>query len=379
MQAVPLLEVLLYPPLCLFKGNVMRHLLSLAVLCAVSPMIFAKTIVVTGTTMLDPSQSYLATELHIRQSGTTLDCQGAVIDGQNKVLTGLRIVSDGKTPLRDVTVKNCHFKNFKTSGVRIYWQGNDTLKLKYTAEERYRLAPQHIRLSNITVEDTAMSAVYVDDYVSDVLIDGLTSRRAGGTGLYLEHHSRRTTVQNSVFEQNGFRQGRGIREGLAIDSSTHNVIKNNIFKGNAKGGIFLYKNCGERFSTGQSVLRVNHASHNIIENNMFIDMPTGVWIASRQSRNLSKWDCGDPPLDAQKVYYEDFARYNTVKANRFCGISQPVIVEDNHNTIIGNRYDQVKQDFVQVTKPPRERVRGQPVVGTVVGDNQSDRAACKIR
>lgn len=357
----------------------MRHFLRLAILCAISPAIFAKTIAVSGNTTLDPRQSYLATELHIRQSGTTLDCQGATIDGQNKVMTGLRIVSDGKTPLRDVTVKNCHFKNFKTSGVRIYWQGNDTLKLKHTAEERYRLAPQQIKLLNITVEDTAMSAVYVDDYVSDVLIDGLTSRRAGGTGLYLEHHSRRTTVQNSVFEQNGFRQGRGIREGLAIDSSTYNIIKNNVFKGNAKGGIFLYKNCGEQFSTGQAVLRVDHASHNVIENNRFIDMPTGVWIASRQSRNLSKWDCGDQPMDSSKVYYEDFARYNTVKANQFCGVAQPVIVEDNHNTVVDNRYDSIKQSFVQITRPPRERVRGQPVIGTVERNNQANPQSCQLR
>lgn len=357
----------------------MRYLFTITLVCAMSPALSAKTIQVRGNMTLDPAQSYLATEFHIRQSGTTLDCQGAIIDGQNKVRTGLRIVSDGKTPLHDVTVKNCHFKNFKTSGVRIYWQGNDTLKLKYSTEERYRLAPQRITLLNITAEDTAMSAVYVDDYVSDVLIDGLTSRRAGGTGLYLEHHSRRTTVQNSLFEKNGFRQGRGIREGLAIDSSMDNVIRNNIFKGNAKGGVFLYKNCGEQFSAGKSVLRTDYASRNLIEGNAFIDMPRGVWIASRQSRNLSKWDCGDTPLDDSKTYYEDFARYNTVKANRFCGVADPVVVEDNHNTVTDNRYDKAQQKFLTITHPPRERLRGQPVVGTVQSNNQIDAQACGLR
>ncbi len=357
----------------------MRNLCIIALLCALSPVLSAKTIQVMGDMTLDPNQSYAATEFHIRQSDTTLDCQGALIDGKNQVMTGVRIVSDGKTPLRNVTVKNCQFKNFTSSGIRVYWQGNDTLKLKYSVNERYRLAPQQIKLLNITVEDTAKSAVYIDDYVQDVLIDGLKVRRSGALGVYLEHHSRRTTVQNSLFEQNGFRQGKAVREGLAIDSSTDNIIRNNIFKGNAKGGVFLYKNCGEQFSGGKSVLRTDHASRNLIEGNTFIDMPHGVWVASRQSRNLSKWDCGDTPLDSRKTYYEDFARNNTVKGNQFCGIAQPVIVEDNQNSVTDNRYDQAPQGFLTITQPPRERLRGQPVVGTVQRNNQLDAQACRLR
>ena len=95
-------------------------------------------------------------------------------------------------------------------------------------------------------------------------------------------------------------------------------------------------------------------------------------------RNLSTWDCGDPALDPEKKYYEDFARHNTVKDNQFCGIAQPVIVEDNHNTIVDNRYDSVKQQFVQITRPPRERLRGQPVVGTVQRNNQKDVSLCQL-
>ncbi|MEC7121122.1 MAG: right-handed parallel beta-helix repeat-containing protein [Pseudomonadota bacterium] len=355
----------------------MRYLLPVVLLCVVSPTLSAKTILVSGSMTLDPKKTYTKTEFQIRQSDTILDCQGALIDGQNKVKTGLRIVSDGKTPLRNVTVKNCNFKNFSSSGIRIYWKGNDTLKLKHSMAERYRLAPQQIKLLNITVEDTAKSSVYVDDYVSDVLIDGLTVRRSGALGLYLEHHSRRTTVQNSLFEQNGYRGGKPAREGLAIDASMHNVIRNNTFKGNAQGGIFLYKNCGERFSTGKSVLRTQQASYNVIEGNTFIDMPRGVWLASRQSKNLSKWDCGDPSLD-DGVHYQDYARHNTIRNNRFCGIPKPVIVEDNHNTITDNRYDRVQRGFAEVTRPPREKLLNQPVIGTVLKNNQADDRACQL-
>ncbi len=347
-------------------------------LCAVSPALAAKTIQVMGHMTLDPTQHYVATEFHIAKSSTTLDCQGAVLDGQDKAQIGVRIMTYGE-PLRDVTIQNCHFKNYTSGAVRVTWNGDDTRKLDYPIAERYRRAPQQISLKNITVERVGRVAVYIDDYVQDVLIDGLAVSRAGGVAVYLEHHSRRTTVQNSLFEQNGFRQGRAVREGLAIDSSMDNVIRNNIFKGNAKGGVFLYKNCGEQFSAGKSVLRTDYASRNLIEGNAFIDMPRGVWIASRQSRNLSKWDCGDTPLDDSKTYYEDFARYNTVKANRFCGVADPVVVEDNHNTVTDNRYDKAQQKFLTITHPPRERLRGQPVVGTVQSNNQIDAQACGLR
>ena len=335
-----------------------------------------KTVNLSGQVTLEP-KTYTNTQFVIKQSNTHLDCQNALIDGEGVVLTGLRIVSDGSAPLNNVSVKNCRFRNFDTSGIRIYFQGNDTLKLKYSMEDRYRLAPQQVKVSNVLIEDTAKSGLYVDDYVQDVLIDGLTVRRAGGTGVYLEHHSRRTTIQNSTFEQNGFRDGGlAVREAIAIDSSMHNIIRNNTFRANAKGGVFLYKNCGERFSTGKAVLRTYEASFNLIENNTFVDMPTGVWLASRQSKKLDKWDCGDTPLEQTGTYFQDYARNNTVQGNRFCNVAKPVIVEDNDNKIVRNRYANAKQQFVEITDPPRAKVLGQKVTGTVIEANTEDRASC---
>lgn len=335
-----------------------------------------KTVNLSGQVTLEP-KTYTNTQFVIKQSNTHLDCQNALIDGEGVVLTGLRIVSDGSAPLNNVSVKNCRFRNFDTSGIRIYFQGNDTLKLKYSMEDRYRLAPQQVKVSNVLIEDTAKSGLYVDDYVQDVLIDGLTVRRAGGTGVYLEHHSRRTTIQNSTFEHNGFRDGGlAVREAIAIDSSMHNIIRNNTFRANAKGGVFLYKNCGERFSTGKAVLRTYEASFNLIENNTFVDMPTGVWLASRQSKKLDKWDCGDTPLEQTGTYFQDYARNNTVQGNRFCNVAKPVIVEDNDNKIVRNRYANAKQQFVEITDPPRAKVLGQKVTGTVIEANTEDRASC---
>lgn len=338
-----------------------------------------QTVNLSGDVKLEP-KTYTNTQFVIKQSNTHLDCQNALIDGGGVVLTGLRIVSDGSAPLNNVTVKNCRFRNFDTSGIRIYFQGNDTVKLQYSMDERYRLAPQQVKITNVVIEDTAKSGLYVDDYVQDVVLDGLTVRRAGGTGVYLEHHSRRTTIQNSTFEQNGFRDGgKPVREAIAIDSSMYNTIRNNVFRANAKGGVFLYKNCGERFSTGQAVLRTDYSSFNLIENNRFIDMPTGVWLASRQSRKLDKWDCGDTPLDDTGTYFQDYARNNTVQGNTFCNIAKPVIIEDNDNKIVRNRYANAKQMFAEITHPPRAKVLGQKVTGTVLEANTEDAGSCRMQ
>lgn len=361
-------------PPCWLMGLVVFSLFGCATAAPSQPKV--QTVKLSGQVTLEP-RTYTNTQFVIQQSNTHLDCQNALIDGEGVVLTGLRIVSDGSAPLNNVTVKNCRFRNFDTSGIRIYFQGNDTLKLKYSMEDRYRLAPQQINISNVLIEDTAKSGLYVDDYVQDVMLDGLTVRRAGGTGVYLEHHSRRTTIQHSTFEHNGFRDGgKAVREAIAIDSSMHNIIRNNTFRANAKGGVFLYKNCGERFSTGKAVLRTYEASFNMIENNIFVDMPTGVWLASRQSKKLDKWDCGDTPLEQTGTYFQDYARNNTVQGNRFCNVAKPVIVEDNDNKILRNRYANAKQSFVEITHPPRAKVLGQKVTGTVVEANTEDRASC---
>jgi len=72
------------------------------------------------------------------------------------------------------------------------------------------------------------------------------------------------------------------REGIAIDSSAYNIIDNNVFYKNKRGGVFLYKNAYEK-SWGTAP-RVQHSDANTIVNNLFVDEPTGVFVASRASR-----------------------------------------------------------------------------------------------
>lgn len=42
------------------------------------------------------------------------------------------------------------------------------------------------------------------------------------------------------------------------------------------------------------------SDENIVRHNVFVGERVGVWLASRQSKDLSKWDCGDPPLTEQE-------------------------------------------------------------------------------
>lgn len=70
----------------------------------------------------------------------TLDCRGAVFDGEGKALRGLTIDSRGE-PLAGVTVRNCTFRRFARHGVLIHWGlANDRKLARYPAREEAGVA-----------------------------------------------------------------------------------------------------------------------------------------------------------------------------------------------------------------------------------------------
>lgn len=285
---------------------------------------------IKGNTVLPPNCTY-RTAIRITDSNTVLDCRGSSFIGSAGEKIGLMIDSEGK-PLSDVTVKNCKFSNFASSGVRVTWDKPDAKKGS-DHDEIYRRSPARIVLDNIVVQDNGRVGIYLDDYVSDVTIKNSSVIRSGAAGIYLEHSSRRIKLIGNKILGNGRATK---REGVAVDSSADNVIEDNVFQGNAAGGIFLYKNCGEHFSTGKQVIRWQHSDRNLIKGNTFIDENTGIWLASRQHRDLSRWDCGDAPLNG-KGRFADFADSNTVENNSFCRTAVTVVDDGKDNEIKGSK------------------------------------------
>ncbi len=287
---------------------------------------------VRGNTTLSPHCVYKEAVI-ITSSNTTLDCRGAVLEGDNERPFGILINSKGK-PLSDVTVRNCKVRHFTRSGIRIT-SDIAANKLSPNHEENYRRTPTRITLENVEVSGSGRVGIYFDDYVTHSTLSHSIVRDSYMSGIYLEHSSRNNkVVDNQIIDNGHERFGKGKREGLAVDSSAYNLIEGNRFESNGAGGVFLYKNCGEHFSTGKSVIRWQHSDYNVIRNNTFVNEPVGIWLASRQNRDLSGFDCGDKPREGSLKFYSDYADNNVVGQNQFLKVKNLVINDGKHNSLM---------------------------------------------
>ncbi|WP_339544672.1 right-handed parallel beta-helix repeat-containing protein [Pseudomonas sp. RA_35y_Pfl2_P32] len=320
-----------------------------------------------GNLTLDQSCTYNQT-ITINNSNTNIDCKGATLDGQLTRKIGILITSQGN-PLSNVTVKNCIVKNFKSQGILIT-SGIPDYKRTENQIRNYQISPTQITLDNVNIEDTGGVGVFFHSYVTNSTLKNSTILRSKGVGIYLEQSSRNNNILNNLIKDNGESNApnSGQREGLAIDSSAGNLIKDNKFISNLAGGIYLYKNCGEKYSTGRSVIRWQPSNDNIIKNNTFTNEKVGIWIASRQSVNLQKSYCGDKPLDPAGRYFQDYADHNTIENNVFCKNKAYIRVEGNNNTITNNRADTTSNWITEPTTM-KARLTGAATTGNRIVNN----------
>jgi parallel beta-helix repeat protein len=336
---------------------------------------------ITVDSHLDPSCTWTR-GVEILASGVTLDCQDARIAAPDRRY-GVYIHAPVDTPLTDITVQNCHVEGF--------------LNNFHVEREGFRELAEGVEYENgfsdITIEDsTSLDSrgvgIFVNGYVEGVTLRNLRVEGAGSAGIYLEAGSKNCVVENSTIVDNGFGEnspqgdrftfagidfwfwGTG-REGLAIDGSRFNVVRNNVFQSNTAGGIFLYKNCGE-FVT-QRPERWFHrrygADGNVIENNTFIDEKNGVWIGSRMAENTLPMECSDPQY--LPGYALDAADDNVVRDNLFQNVTFGVRVEDDRAVVADNEFvspDSIDEAIVIGTRYRTEAL-SQPVDGTVVTGN----------
>lgn len=341
------------------------------------------SIKITKDTLIPKGCAYDRVSFVITTSNITFDCNGAELNGLGKTernalyrrykvaevprTLAFNIAGSEDYLLQNITVKNCN--------ILYYINGfNISLGLKATTlndlkagrniealEHHLRtLSPQNIKIENNRITGSHGAGIFVQRYITQLITNKNTITSAGDIGIYLESGSQKNTISNSTFTKNGEttydiasrkRKPRSRkREAIAVDSSAYNTIKNNKFINNAGGAIFLYKNCYERHTEASQLPRYQGSDFNLIENNLFSDEVKGVWIASRQSRDLDNFDCGDTALlitDKNKKYYEDFAKNNRVINNTFEHNEKAIIVEDDGNTIANNHFkDTKRQDII---------------------------------
>lgn len=341
----------------------------------------------TTSAHLDPECVYSG-GFDIEASDVTLDCRQALIRGAPGTSDrGIAITAPPETVLENVRVRGCRVEGFLNS-VRVSRTGFRQLG----EGEEYTHTTREILLEENVFADSRGVGVYVDAYVSDVVVRRNVIMGAGSAGIYLETGSRRNHVDENLLIDNGYREngpsgqpfslggvdlwfwGVG-REGLAIDGSYENLVTGNVFQGNSAGGIFLYKNCGEFPTRPRYFERRHPADANRIEGNLFRGGRNGVWIGSRMAENTLPMSCTDPAYvdEPLRRVVLDHAAENVVRGNVFEDVRYGVRVEDDFADVVDNTFTGTGPDrhAVIVGTPERTDVLGWPVTGTTLHGNVS--------
>jgi hypothetical protein len=274
-------------------------------------------------------------------SGLTLDCNGGALDGTVPKMRTMLVQSvrrsDGSWDVpRDIRIRNCTIKgdvriqglgrNGQAEGVRL-----SSLEAGHT-ERAQAAAPSGITFENITFIANGAIPLYAAPGVTEMTVEN--SRFTGSTtstAIYLDAESARNRIIGNTFDIHTT-----WRETIAVDGSADNRIANNIFENPVKGGIFLYRNCGEG-----GTIRHQKPERNIITGNTFRyanfwAARPAVWLGSRQGISPFCVFRPDRPFGSSLSRF-DHAQHNVVTGNRLPGGSSRLIVDDDeHNTVSDN-------------------------------------------
>ena len=303
--------------------------------------------------------------------------------------SGIRVRTPANVDMSGITVRNCVVSGFQNS-IRVTREGFRALP----AGEEYDHVLEDVTLTGNHVSGSHGVGIYVDGYVTDVTITDTTITDAGSSGIYLEAGSADNLVEGNQILENGFGEngpggqieevgglryrfwGTG-REGISIDGSRRNVIRDNTLTGNSAGGIYLYTNCGEYFNSKPSTYfqRRYGATGNLITGNRLSDGVSGVWVGARMGESMLPMDCADPAYfhSGMTQITRDRAAGNTVSDNLFDNMTYGVRVEDDDTKVTGNSFSGTDegQYAVIVGTPYRTTELGEPVSGTELTGNIS--------
>ena len=224
-------------------------------------------------------------------SGAGLDCNGASV-GRPGVATSTRqptlavwsrrITAEHWSRPTDIRIKNCVIHG----AVRVWGMGadgsyDDLRASSRTADHTAKTqgaAPSHIELDHVTIVGTGSIPLYVGPGVTRLSLTNSTlTGRSDATAVYLDAESADNRIENNTIAV------ATRREAVAVDGSARNRITGNRFKLSERGGVFLYRNCGER-----GVIRHQTPSDNQITDNVFAGAarlrPQLVVVGAREGR-----------------------------------------------------------------------------------------------
>lgn len=210
----------------------------------------------------------------------------------------------------DVTLTNCTINgNLRIWGMGALGRQDDLLASSRTAghtQAAQGAAPTRIALNNVIFQGVGSIPLYLGPGVTNFSLNGgRFGGRSDSTAIYLDAESAEATITNVAFDI------MTPREQIAIDGSARNRVTGNRFVLRGRGGVFLYRNCGE-----DGVIRHQTPSNNTIVDNVFSGSTrNSVVIGSREGgRRYCKDDQGFP--FGSSVDDGDHATANVIQRNR---------------------------------------------------------------
>jgi Right handed beta helix region len=230
-----------------------------------------------------------------KASGVTINCNGATINGVHWLPDDTIVVGGEETQpgtwrgAENILVRDCNVHG----SIRIHGVMVSTAKLRRMSyrpdhtQQMQAAGSKNITFDNLNITVYGRNPFYVASGSTRVTLSNSTMRgRSDVVPIYLDAE----TAEN-VIKDNDIGVQTSRREQIAIDGSARNLIVGNRLSGLNRGGIFLYRNCGER-----GVIRHQGPEDNVIIDNVFYykryrgDTPA-VWIASRQNDLPGYCDC----------------------------------------------------------------------------------------
>ena len=247
----------------------------------------------TCRAVLTPDQSILRPLLieGAEASGAGLDCKGGSVGRPGAAVTtrqptiaiwSRRLTANHWSRPTDIRVENCTIHG----AVRVWGMGADGSYDDLRASSRTAdhvattqgSAPSHIELERVTIVGTGSIPLYIGPGVTRLsLTHSMLTGRSDATAVYLDAESADNRIENNIIAV------ATKREAIAVDGSARNRITRNRFTLGGRGGVFLYRNCGER-----GVIRHQTPSDNHITDNTFNGAarlrPQLVVVGSREGR-----------------------------------------------------------------------------------------------
>jgi parallel beta-helix repeat protein len=192
-------------------------------------------------------------------------------------------------------------------------------------------APKNIVFDEVQITGVGRNPFYVAPGVTyTTLMNSTMNGKSDKVAIYLDAESAYNTFKNNNIDVATAKDKAGDNipgmksRGwpiIAIDGSSHNKIVNNRFSQTNRGGIYLYRNCGEG-----GTIRHATPSHNVIINNIFYynkykGGKPSVYLGSRdygfKERTIGHCDADDGRPYGSSASEKDYARHNVVMQNQF--------------------------------------------------------------